>query len=290
MKQLLRKEQEAIKFIRKAYSLACEMSDNGFHVAFSGGKDSQVLLALMEESGCKYSAHMQVTSVDPPQLIKFVREKYSNVQLHLPEKSMRKLILQKGMLPMRQSRFCCEKLKEHAGAGSCTCVGVRAAESPKRAKRSSIEISGMKGVGFEIDENNSLSCKPMFDLFEVQSETVITCISGRDKVIISPIFRWSDADVWNFIRGNRIEYCELYNMGFHRIGCMFCPMASAKEKAKELSLFRRHAEKIYIRSICELMERGKYSEFDTPEDVFFWWISNKNRDEWLAYNKMKKLF
>ncbi|KAA6337106.1 hypothetical protein EZS27_014788 [termite gut metagenome] len=36
---LLQKEREAVKFIRKAYQLALSMSDEGFHVAFSGGKD-----------------------------------------------------------------------------------------------------------------------------------------------------------------------------------------------------------------------------------------------------------
>lgn len=82
MKQnLFNKEKEAIKFIKKAESLAMRMSDKGFHVAFSGGKDSQVLLALMELSGCKYHAEMQVTSVDSPNLMRFVRANYPQVKL-----------------------------------------------------------------------------------------------------------------------------------------------------------------------------------------------------------------
>lgn len=135
MKQnLFNKEKEAIKFIKKAESLAMRMSDKGFHVAFSGGKDSQVLLALMELSGCKYHAEMQVTSVDSPNLMRFVRANYPQVKLNLPKKNMRQLIIQKKLLPTRQARYCCATLKEQAGAGSCTCVGVRAAESSKRAK------------------------------------------------------------------------------------------------------------------------------------------------------------
>ena len=53
MNRLFELEQKAIKFIRNAESLALRMNENGFHVAFSGGKDSQVLLALMELSGWK---------------------------------------------------------------------------------------------------------------------------------------------------------------------------------------------------------------------------------------------
>lgn len=150
MDPLIRKEKEAIAFIRKSHSLACDMSEDGFHVAFSGGKDSQTLLALMEESGCKYKAHMQITSVDPPQLMQFIRKNYPNVVLHRPVTNMKKLILKHGMLPMRQARFCCAKLKEQAGSGTCTCVGVRAAESPRRKKRSDVEVNGMKGIAFEI--------------------------------------------------------------------------------------------------------------------------------------------
>lgn len=291
MNPLIEKERNAIKFIRNSYSLACDMSDNGFHVAFSGGKDSQTLLALMEESGCKYQAHMQITSVDPPQLMKFIRHNYPNVVLHRPITNMKNLIIKHGMLPMRQARFCCAKLKEQAGSGTCTCVGVRAAESPRRKKRSDVEVSGMKGIGFDIQGCELHQQNNTFDLFEVKTDTIVTCVSGNDKIIISPIFKWRDSDVWNFIRGNNIDFCELYKMGFHRIGCLFCPMASAKEKAREYRLFPRFAEKVYIDAIRELMEtRGRYSEFDSAEDVFFWWISNKNRDEWLSNNRMKKLF
>ena len=54
--RLIDLERKAIKFIRNAEKLALRMNENGFHVAFSGGKDSQVLLALVEMSGVKYHA------------------------------------------------------------------------------------------------------------------------------------------------------------------------------------------------------------------------------------------
>lgn len=258
MKQnLLNKEKEAVKFIRKAESLAMRMSDKGFHVAFSGGKDSQVLLALMELSGCKFHAEMQVTSVDSPNLMRFVRAKYPQVKLNLPQKNMRQLILQKKILPTRQARYCCAILKEQAGVGSCTCVGVRAAESARRAKRKPIEVIGQKGVGFDII-NDKLVLERSWggQLFDLQTDTQVYCVKGKDKVVISPIFNWSDKDVWDFIKGNNMPYCDLYDMGFHRIGCLFCPMASVKEKQRELAMFPRFAERVYIRAIRELMSIG----------------------------------
>ena len=43
--RLKRLTDDAIKFIQNAEKLALRMDERGFHVAFSGGKDSQVLLA-----------------------------------------------------------------------------------------------------------------------------------------------------------------------------------------------------------------------------------------------------
>lgn len=117
MKRLERLTNEAIHFIRNAEKLALKMNERGFHVAFSGGKDSQVLLALVEMANVKHHAEMQVTSVDPPNLMRFVRKNYPQVKLNLPKRNMRQLILHKGMLPTRQARFCCSELKEQAGAG-----------------------------------------------------------------------------------------------------------------------------------------------------------------------------
>nr|WP_235342654.1 hypothetical protein [Bacteroides pyogenes] len=154
MNRIIELERKAIQFVRDAESLALRMDERGFHVAFSGGKDSQVLLALVEMAGVKHHAEMQVTTVDSPNLMKFVRGNYPQVKLNLPELNMRQLIVKKKMLPTRQARFCCACLKEQAGAGTCTCLGIRKAESTKRAKRHPIEVLGQR-VGYDI-ENGKL--------------------------------------------------------------------------------------------------------------------------------------
>lgn len=288
--RLNRITEEAIQFIRNAEKLALRMDGRGFHVAFSGGKDSQVLLALVEMSGVKYHAEMQVTSVDFPNLMHFVRKHYPQVKLNLPKRNMRQLILDKGMLPTRQARFCCSELKEQAGAGCCTCIGIRKAESVKRAKRHPVEVIGQR-VGYdiiegELHEQNNWGGQ----LFDNEQRTNVYCVGGKDKVVISPIFEWTDNDVWAFIREHNLPYCDLYDKGFHRIGCLFCPMASLREKARELQMFPKFAERVYIRAIRDLMRNGKYQRFDTPEQVFRWWLQNKSIEEWLAHENLPSVF
>lgn len=288
--RLNRITNEAIQFIRNAEKLALRMDERGFHVAFSGGKDSQVLLALVEMAGVKYHAEMQVTSVDSPNLMRFVRKHYPQVKLNLPKRNMRKLILDKGMLPTRNARFCCSELKEQARAGCCTCIGIRKAESVKRAKRHPIEVIGQR-IGYdivdgELHEQNNWGGQ----LFDNEQSVNVYCVGGKDKVVISPIFDWTDNDVWEFIHKHKLPYCDLYDKGFHRIGCLFCPMALPREKARELRMFPKFAERVYIRAIRDLMQEGKYEVFDTSEQVFQWWISNKSAKEFLAHQNLPHVF
>ena len=45
----------------------------GYYLAFSGGKDSVVIKALCDMAKVKYDAHYNVTTVDPPELVQFVK-------------------------------------------------------------------------------------------------------------------------------------------------------------------------------------------------------------------------
>lgn len=108
---------------------------DGYFLAFSGGKDSCVLKALADMAGVKYDAHYSVTSVDPPELIRFIREHHPDVSFDFPREdpgdpdspviTMWNLIPRKSTPPTRIARYCCEVLKESAGDGRVTLTGVR---------------------------------------------------------------------------------------------------------------------------------------------------------------------
>lgn len=88
---LQKKRDYSINVLQKAERLALSMNDDGFWLAFSGGKDSQVLYHLALMAGVKFKAHMNLTSVDPPEVIRFVRKNYPEVDMIKPKMSIYKI-------------------------------------------------------------------------------------------------------------------------------------------------------------------------------------------------------
>lgn len=131
----------------------------GYYLAFSGGKDSVVCKALLEMSGCKYDATYRVTSVDPPELVRFIKNQHPDVVREVPRDengkpiTMWNLIPRKLIPPTRIARYCCAALKESGGDGRMTVTGVRWAESPnRRANQGAVTIMDKK-AGRELGDD-----------------------------------------------------------------------------------------------------------------------------------------
>lgn len=65
----------------------------------------------------------------------------------------------------------------------------------------------------------------------------------------------------------------MYDMGYRRVGCIGCPMATYKQKMKEFADFPTYKQH-YIRAFDEMLERNPKAKKDWKdgEDVFNWWI------------------
>ena len=73
--------QDAIAFIR------LHEPEEGYFVGFSGGKDSIVTLALARMAGVRHSAYFSQTTIDPPEILTFIRRNYPDVAWLRPAKS-----------------------------------------------------------------------------------------------------------------------------------------------------------------------------------------------------------
>ena len=196
--------------------------DGEIEVAYSGGKDSDVILQLAKEAGIKYRAIYKNTTIDPPGTIAHV--KAMGVEVMQPEKSFFKIVASNGF-PNRFSRFCCKYLKEYKVLDKAI-MGVRKAESVKRNKRYS-EPTECKYYGAKTEANHVEAIYPILD--------------------------WTDDDVLQFIIDRKIQLAPIYyDWGGQiditkRLGCMCCPLASPK---KRIAYFKEKPRmvKAYLRA------------------------------------------
>lgn len=271
MKDTTKKKLDySINLLRKSEALALRYNpDGGFCLAFSGGKDSQALYHVAKLAGVKFHAFFSPTSVDPPPLIRFIRRQYPDVEFMKLTTNIWEMAKKKRILPTMIRRWCCAEFKEIYGAGKVTLIGIRREESARRAKRNEVEVSSRK-----FSEN--------FDQFSEHEEEMVTCVSGKDKILLSPILTWTEDDVWDLLNSEGIPHCELYDRGYKRIGCIMCPMSTTRQKLREMEEYP-HVLRKWCQTIEWLEEHvWKYNEKIeniTLRDRVHWWISGLSLEE-----------
>jgi phosphoadenosine phosphosulfate reductase len=208
----------------------------GYYLGFSGGKDSVVIYDLAVRSGVKFQAHYSVSPIDPPQIHKFIKEAYPDVIWDYYAKNFWNVHVMTNGLPMRQQRWCCRIIKEAGGNDRIKILGMRAAESNKRAKYKCFE-----------NERNQLL----------------------------PILNWQDLDVWQYIGERGLKVCSLYSEGFKRIGCVLCPYAGKDEIKISFEKFPKIVDcwkRACDRYVEIRKQRGTPLTQETGEELFNWWI------------------
>lgn len=267
------------------------LDGRGYYLAYSGGKDSDVILALAKMAGVKFEAVHNLTTVDAPETIYHVRD--MGVRIDKPQRTMWQLIVDNMYPPTRLARYCCSELKERGGQGRTVVTGVRKDESVSRAKNGGlVKILGKpktlakeadnRGVEYEISPKGGIIINNN-DNGEVR-DYVEHC-SMQAKVLVNPIVEWSDKDVWDFLRHYDIKTNPLYECGWSRIGCIGCPMAKKNGRYKEFRAFPTYKQ-TYIKTFDKMLERrkehGKKSNnvtWHSGEDVFRWWMDEEPSEQ-----------
>ena len=271
--------QTAIDRLRLLAPNAEANHPGGLMVCDSGGKDSDVIKELARLAGVRFEIAHSHTTADPPLTVRYVREEQARWRaLDVPytiiyptfkgkNTSMWALIPIKGA-PMRQRRWCCDLLKETAGAGRYTVTGVRWAESANRKqRRATYELPSGKRERIKLNNDNDLK-RRMTEF----------CMK-RGKVVVNPIIDWQDADVWEFHDLYHLPHNPLYDMGYKRVGCIGCPMALNLREFDDLPTYKA----LYIRSFQRYLdlhpEIAARFHWQTGADMFRWWVSRKGWED-----------
>lgn len=256
---LRRKMEHTRDVVLKALPLALKYDEKGFFVGFSGGKDSQALYHMIRLCDVPMHVYFSPTSVDPPEVIRFIRKYYPEVEFVKIHENIYDVFKQMKVLPTMKIRWCCAHFKERGGEGKVVCTGVRKAESVRRSKRNEIEVSGRKFSGhmdeFEDWQEKRIRRKMKNlnqDQFSDVKESEVRCINGKDKILLNPIIDWTERDVWEFLnKVVEVPHCELYDQGWTRIGCVCCPMASLKSTIRDEQRWP-HVKEKWIRAIMDV--------------------------------------
>ena len=255
-KELVKKVEHAVKLLQVCYKSAGEPME----VAYSGGKDSDVILELAKISGIEYRAIYKNSTIDPPGTIKHVKE--NGVEIRRPKDSFFSLMSKRGY-PNRNKRFCCNVLKEYKILDN-SVMGIRKCESTKRAK--------------------------------MYTEPTACRIYGSKKNHVNaiyPIHDWSDEDELEFIEERGIKLHPLYYREdgsidiTKRLGCMCCPLKYYKKRLQDFKQYPGMV-KAYLRCGNEYLKSHPQSETAKQySDVYEFFVANAFFDNYRGFVNAK---
>lgn len=229
-------------------------NNNPYYGCFSGGKDSCVIKELAEMAGVAIDWHYNVTTIDPPELIYFMREHHPDViwERNKRGRNFFAALVAKGF-PTRRFRWCCSEFKEgNLPAGRRVVFGIRAVESPRRAAN--------------------------WQLFTRHRKT--------GDYVVNPILHWRDDDVWRFIHERNLPYCTLYDEGWKRLGCIGCPMSGRVGRRRDFArwpgyerAWRRAFSQLWDRRAGTMQRNGNpwsgSALFGSSDEMFDWWVNDE---------------
>lgn len=241
MSALVADTQKHMKEMYDKYMAKCDVA----YIGFSGGKDSMLLLDI-----CHRTLPLSVpvvfsdTDMELPDTYKIWEE----VQALYPERTFIKAkaevpALQNWMTfgpPSQNLRWCCsvykstpailklKEMSENPSAKMLVFVGVRGDESLRRSNYDDV------GEG----EKNS------------------------NQINAMPIHEWGSHELFLYSFEHKLLLNDAYRKGLPRVGCIMCPMSSARQSSIISQVYPSEASKFE-----DVIARSISREFETKEDL-----------------------
>jgi len=230
--------EEKIKLTLDKIELWYEYWEGEVYVAFSGGKDSTVLLDLVRSKYPDVKGMFLDTGLEYPEIRNFVKSK-KNIRWIKPKMPFTKVIRKYGYpviskeISMAISRFNTAdtiKKKEYRLLGGKK--GERKGTISKKWRfllNAPFKISDeccnimKKGPSKKMKGCSYVGIMAQDSKLREQYYLRTGCNAFTNKRPRSwPMAFWMEKDIWEYIRLNDLKYSKIYDMGYDRTGCMFC--------------------------------------------------------------------
>jgi len=224
------------------------------YVAFSGGKDSTVLLHQVRRLYPDVPGVFVDTGLEYPEIREFVKT-FDNIEWVRPEMPFNKVLEKYGYpIPSKKVAYQVRTLQNPRESNAATrnliLTGfTRAGKFNKHYKIPNKWLS-LVDSGITISEQccdvmkknpikkyaKKTKRKAIIGTMAADSHMrekaylVAGCNSFGSKARSVPMAFWLESDVWDYIKKYDLDYCEIYDMGAKRTGCMFCMFGVHLEK------------------------------------------------------------
>ncbi len=243
-------EKLASETIKKIYNTYMEYKTKVdiFHVSYSGGKDSEVVLDLVQRAlpHTEFVAIFGDTGMEFPDTYAAVnktKEYCEELAIHFyiaKSGQSAKENWEKFGPPSSVIRWCCSvhktapqllKLREITGKTNfreMSFVGVRGDESARRSEYGYVSF-GTKHQG---------------------------------QYSYNPILEWNSAEIYLYIYQNNLQINEAYKKGNSRAGCLICPMSADKSDYMRNTCY--HDE---VKPYMDIVKGTSIKQLETDEDT-----------------------
>lgn len=250
-----------VEMTRRRIRLWYEHWSGQVYVAFSGGKDSTVLLHLVRSLYPDVPAVFCDTGLEFPEIRDFVLS-FDNLEILKPKMSFRKVIKDYGW-PVISKEVSQKTYDYRRTKGTRTRHvvmhgdekgnGMLSKKWHRLAKEAPFDISDrcchvMKKRPAKAYERKT-GRKPLLGTMACESRLRMwreQCnMFDAARPTSAPLHFWGEDDIWVYIRQHEIPYCSVYDMGYERTGCMFCMFGIHMEKNDRFEMMEKTHPKIH---------------------------------------------